>query len=482
MHQSHPHPSHGTCPFTPQPSATTKATLNRRTALRSTLAWAGAAVWTPRIQFAAGFRFPNSRPRIAAIGTGSRWSQKATGIDGAYGSAQDMQRFGDYVAVCDADGDRMANAAKLVAEWTGSEAQQSADYLELITQEHIDIVHISTPDHWHAKIAIEAMQVGKDIYCEKPMTLTIREGQMMRDTRRKNNRVVQIGTQQRSDRAFLTAIALIREGRIGQLRKATCGVGGAPSSPSLPEVQAPTQLDWDRWLGPAPDVPFRYLAGNNGETKSWSRGHYEFRWWYEYSGGKLTDWGAHHVDIATWAMNKTETGPVRIEPLHFKHPVPFVDGYPTDPTQYNTATEFSIRATYADGQELLIQHDGPNGILFEGTEGRIFVNRGRITGKAVDDLTQSSLPDGALEQVYKDRSLVDHFQNFFDACVSRKEPISDVDSHHRALTTCHLAAIAIRLGQPIDWDPTEEKILGNEAQNQFLTRECRQGYEIGLYQ
>ncbi len=217
---------------------------------------------------------------------------------------------------------------------------------------------------------------------------------------------------------------------------------------------------------------------DNGETKSWSRCHYEFRWWYEYSGGKLTDWGAHHVDIATWALGKTDTGPVFVDPVLAKHPVKFKDGYPTDDSRYNTATEFLIKATFADGKEIEIRHDKDNGILFEGTEGRIFVNRGRLSGVAVNELATKPLPDGAIEHVYKDCPLVDHFQNFFDAVVTRKEPISDVHSHHRALTTCHLAGIAARFGRPIRWDAEAQTIIGDAQAAGLIAREKRRGFEI----
>ena len=290
------------------------------------------------------------------------------------------------------------------------------------------------------------MLAGKDVYLEKPMTLTIEEGRKICDICRRTGRIVQIGTQQRSDEPFIRAIALIRAGRLGELKKATCGIGGAPTSPVMPVAEVPTQLDWNLWLGPAPEAPYHFLAGNNNETKAWSRCHYEFRWWYEYSGGKLTDWGAHHVDIATWGLRKTDTGPTEVNPLSVKHPVEFVDGFPVDKTRYNTATEFHITATFDDGKEIEIRHDLDNGILFEGTEGRIFVNRGRLTGQPVEDLAGNPLPASALEEVYKNRPLVDHFRNFFEAVRDSKEPISDVYSHHRALTTCHLAGIAARLG------------------------------------
>lgn len=452
--------------------------VSRRSALRSTLAWAGAAVVVTSAKRGFGFTSANERPRIAAVGTGSRWCQRATGVDGRYGSAPDMQKLGDYVMVCDADSSRVNRATGLVKEWTGAVPKAAGDYRAIIDNKNIDIVHISTPDHWHAKIAIEAMRAGKDVYCEKPMTLTIDEGRLMSEVCKESKRICQVGTQQRSNLNFIRAIALIRAGRLGEVRKATCGIGGAPTSPSIPKVEPPKSLDWNQWQGPVADVEYRYLSGDHGETKSWSRCHYEFRWWYEYSGGKLTDWGAHHCDIATWGLGKTETGPVSVDPIMVKHPVAFKDGFPLDDSMYNTATQFQIKATFADGKEIELRHDRDNGILFEGSKGRIFVNRGKLTGKPVEDLSSNPLPGGALEEVYKDRTLTDHFRNLVVACQDRNDPISDVHSHHRALTTCHLAGIAARLGRRIDWDPDQQRILKDKQANDFMSRDQRAGFEI----
>lgn len=450
---------------------------SRRTFLKASLACTGAAVLAQTGR-AHGFRSANDRPRIAAIGTGSRWCIKATGIDGPWGSAPDFKKYGDYVALCDVDSSRRALAVDLVQQWTGHTPTSHLDYREILDDDQIDIVHISTPDHWHAKIAIEAMQAGKDVYCEKPMTLTIAEGRRICDVCKQTGRVVQVGTQQRSDEQFVRAIALIQSGRLGILKKATCSIGGAPTSPAIPIAEVPPTLDWNLWQGPVPSRNFRFLAGDNGETKSWSRCHYEFRWWYEYSGGKLTDWGAHHVDIATWGLGKTDTGPVTIDPVMVKHPVELKDGIPVDPSRYNAATEFAILATFADGVEIGIRHDGDNGILFEGTKGRIFVNRGKLAGTPVEDLTSNPLPDGAMEAAYKNRPLVDHFRNFFEAARDRTEPISDVFSHHRALSTCHLAGIAARLNRKIHWDPQQEVIAGDKLAQDMVAREYRKGFEI----
>ena len=452
--------------------------ITRRQALATSLAWAGAAVITGRDARAAGYVSANDRPRVGAVGTGSRWSQRATGLNRDYGSAKDFRRYGDYVAVCDADANRVALAKPLVKGWTGTEPDGFADYRRILDRDDIDIVHITTPDHWHAKIAIEAMLAGKDVYCEKPMTLTIEEGQQICQVAKKTGRIMQVGTQQRSNMNFIKAVALVQSGRLGELKKATCSVGGGPTSPELPKADVPKGLDWNLWQGPVADVPFLLKSGARNETSSWSRCHYEFRWWYEYSGGKLTDWGAHHVDCATWALGKTETGPISIEPLVAEHPMPFKDGYPTKSDQYNTATKFKVLCKFADGVELTVQSDGRNGILLEGTKGRIFVNRGTCSGRAVDELKENPLPASAIETAYKGIKPTNHFQNFFDAATARQEPISDVFSHHRALTTCHLSAIAVRLNQKLQWDPTAEKIVGNAAAQSFISRDRRKGFEI----
>ncbi|MBN1852860.1 MAG: Gfo/Idh/MocA family oxidoreductase [Pirellulales bacterium] len=453
---------------------------SRRDFFKSSVFLAGPALLRTRSAAAAGFVAANERPRMAAIGTGSRWYIKATGIDGPWGAAPEMQKYGDYVAVCDVDASRCERAAELVRGWSDVVPSIHHDYRAVLDNPDIDLVHISTPDHWHAKIAIEALLAGKDVYCEKPLTLTIAEGRQINDVCRQTGRVVQVGTQQRSEQRFITAVAIIRAGRLGKVRKATCCIGGAPASPKIPVVTPPAELDWNMWQGPVSQTEFRYLAGDYGETKSWSRCHYEFRWWYEYSGGKLTDWGAHHVDIATWGLDKAGTGPVTVNPVFVRHPVEFQHGYPVDSSRYNTATEFLIRATFDDGIEIELRHDGDNGVLFEGTDGRIFVNRSRITGKPVEDLKSNPLPAGALEAVYKNRPLVDHFRNFFESVRDRLEPISDVFSHHRALSTCHLAGIAARFNRQIRWDPVGERILGDPAAQQLVGRDYRRGFEIEM--
>ena len=220
------------------------------------------------------------------------------------------------------------------------------------------------------------MLAGKDVYCEKPLTLTIDEGKLIEKVVKDTGRVFQVGTMQRTEsgQRFLQAVALVRAGRIGTVKKVTCGINGMKASPVIPEAPVPDGLDWEFWLGPAAKVPYRALpemrTGYGGGVPLYSNAHYAFRNWHEYSGGKLTDWGAHHVDIACWALGASETGPSRITPLEYNLPVEYKDGHPTVSDRYNAATTFKIKADMPNGVEMIITSEGDNGILFEGTKGR----------------------------------------------------------------------------------------------------------------
>ena len=332
------------------------------------------------------------RHRVGSIGTGGRW--QAVGKNAA--------EFADLVAVCDVDSNHLQKAIATVKKIQGTEPTAYADYQELLKRDDIDVVVIVTPDHWHSKIAIEALHAGKDVYCEKPLTLTIEEGNRIIEAVEQTGRVFQVGTQQRSEfnQRFLTAVAICRAGRLGKLQKTTCVIGGAPTSESLPAVDPPVELDWDRWLGPAPLTEFRSL--DIGKPHPITRAHNDFRWWYEYSGGKMTDWGAHHIDIAQWAFGFGDTGPIRITPKQVTHPVELdSDGMPTDPSRFNTATEFTVECEYKGGEILEIASGGRNGLLIEGDEGRIFVSRNDLSGAPVEALATNPLPSDLIETIYK---------------------------------------------------------------------------------
>jgi predicted dehydrogenase len=373
-----------------------------------------------------------------------------------------------------------------VEKGQGKKPDAYSDYRKILDRKDIDAVMIATPDHWHTKISVEAMKAGKDVYCEKPLTLTIDEGKLIEKVVQETGRVFQVGTMQRTeiDQRFLLAIALIRNGRIGTVKKVTCGIDSLESSPVIPAVGVPEGLDWDLWLGPAAKVPYLALPelrkGYGGGVPLFSNCHYSFRNWHEYSGGKLTDWGAHHVDIACWALGATDTGPSKITPVDYKLPVEYKDGNPVPSNQYNAATNFTIRAAMPNDVELIITSEGDNGILFEGTKGRFFVNRGKITGKPVEELKESPLPDGAIEKVYCGKVSANHTANFIEGIKSRKQPISDVWSHNRMLEICHLSNIAMRLGRELRWDPIKREIIDDAQANSFLKRENRKGFEINM--
>jgi predicted dehydrogenase len=395
--------------------------------------------------------------------------------------------FADCVAVCDVDAQHAMNGRNKVKDIQGKKGADYAvdmyeDYRRLLDRKDIDVVTIVTPDHWHSKIAIDAMRAGKDVYCEKPLTLTIHEGKQIRKVLQETKRVFQVGTQQRSEMGlrFLKAVAMVKEGRIGQVKRIVCDIGGAPTSFDIPEAPVPKELNWDMWLGQAPLVTYRRKE-NEGKGYPPSRTHYEFRWWYEYSGGKMTDWGAHHVDIASWAIGMDESGPETIEGIA-EHPCEFQNGYPTRDDCYNTATKFDVTVMCPGGVEMHIVSESPdgNGILFEGTKGRFFVSRGSMKGKPVEELEQNPISEDTLIRLYKGKQPGNHMRNFFECVVDRTDPISDVYSHHRAMTVCHLANIAIRLGKKLTWDAKSEQIVGDPEANQWLAREQRKGYEIDV--
>lgn len=439
------------------------------------------------VSAAASMPYFFSQPKTLASETREKIDKIPIGLIGAGGMGTGNMRAAsqwvEVVAIADADKGRQASSNK---ELSGGKADVYDDYQKILERDDIKVVHIATPDHWHTKPLIEAMLAGKDVYCEKPLTLTIDEGKMIRKVQKETGRIVQVGTQQRSTfNLFTKAVAMVADGRLGKIKEIQCAIGGAPSSPSIPVADVPAELDWDRWLGPAPKTDYRHRrAGKRRNTNC----HYEFRWWYEYSGGKLTDWGAHHVDIANWALqvNGQTAGPISIGGTS-EHPVEFKDGFPVDKTQYNTATKFNLSVNYADGAKMIIRHDTDNGILITGEKGRIFVNRRKLTGKPVEDLKDNPLPEDAIKKVYKNLPMEanerkQHWANFLHCHREQIEPISDVHSHMEMLNICHLAGISARFGRDLKWESVTEEIVGDDQANAFLSRPYREGYEIEMRQ
>jgi predicted dehydrogenase len=424
---------------------------------------------------------PSDRLRMGCIGVG----------DMGRGDARHFNGMVDIIAVCDADSlhmDMAQNDNNIGKRGTTLDTHK--DYRKILERKDIDVVSVVTPDHWHTKIAIEALQAGKHVFCQKPLTLTIEESQLIRAACKKYGKVFQVGTQQRSQRnQFALATLMVRKGLLGKVQKIICDIGGGPTCDAIPKAAVPATLDWEMWLGQAPLVD--YIATpevNDGNRKdAWprnSRTHYEFRWWYEYSGGKFTDWGAHHVDCAMWALDilGPGQGPVKFKPIVFDHPVPYKDGYPTENNRYNTSHTFDIECTFEDGLVLHVASDSKdgNGILFEGTEGRIHVNRERIKGKPHEDIKDTirdTFPDEEFNKLYNGKRFEDHKANFIRCIREGGVPVSDVDTHVQAMNVCHLSAIAARLGREVAWNPKTEK-TGDAQSQSFLTREQRKGYEI----
>ncbi|MFT3880970.1 MAG: Gfo/Idh/MocA family oxidoreductase [Gemmatales bacterium] len=436
------------------------SSTSRRDFLSVCGAAAGAMMIPTGRTMADDTKSPNARPRVGCIGNGGM----------GRGDASAAKRYGDIVAVCDVDRGHAESANKDIA---GGKAEIYEDYRKLLDRKDIDIVTVSTPDHWHTKITVDAMRSGKDVYCQKPLTLTIDEGKLLCQVTKQTGRVLQVGTQQRSEdnNMFLKAVAMVQGGRIGKVKRVTCAIGGGPKGGPFAKTKPPANFNWNVWLGQTPDVEFIK-----------ERGHGNFRWWYEYSGGKLTDWGAHHVDIAQWAIGMDQSGPVSIQVVSATHPLKMDKGMPTADDQYNTAMTFNIRCQFANGVEINIRDNAPdlgfdNGILFEGENGKFFVSRSKLTGEPVDELKKNPIEQAVLVKLRKGKRLDSHMGNFIECCRDRSVPVSDVWSHHRALTTCHLSNIAIRLGRDLKWNPSTEQIVGDAEANAWLGRKQRSGFE-----
>ena len=401
---------------------------------------------------------PNDRPGIGVIGCGGQGKWDTT----------NAANYGNILAVCDVDENRSADfAQRFTVE--GRVPAVYHDFRKLLDRDDIHIIVNTTPDHWHTLVNIAAARAKKDIYGEKPLTLTIDEGRHVISAVRENKVVLQTGTQQRSSQRFRMACELVRNGRLGKLQRARvwlpAGLRDGPFASSL----IPHGLDWNFWQGQAPATD--YVT---------QRCHGNFRFWYDYSGGTMTDWGAHHNDIAYWAIGLL--APTKVEAQHFAEPIP---------GGYTTFSEYEVNYTYENGVGLQINttkddsiygeklnpQGQRNGIRFEGTTGCIWVNRDEI--KASDpELLRTPLPENAIHLYVSNN----HMGNFFDCVRSRALPICDVETGHRSATMCHLGAIALRTGNKLTWDPVAERFTGFHAAkaNTYLAREMRKPYDYSF--
>ena len=402
---------------------------------------------------------PNERARIGAVGMryqGTVITDKAV-------------EYGDVVAICDVDEQVGKKAVEHFGGSAGKKADFYVDHRKMLERNDLDVIMIGTPDHWHTPILLDSVRSGRDVYCEKPLTLTVDEGKVLIKAIEETKKVVQIGAWQRSDENFRLACEMVRAGRIGKLQTVDVVLGknvvGGPFMPKDP----PSYFHWDRWLGQAPFVP--YIA---------ERSHYTFRWWYAYSGGQMTDWGTHHLDIASWGIGLENEGPLEVEGTA---------KYPDTPNGYDVALDYSAKYTYPGDVVLTVADNGRNGIMFNGTEGRIFVNRGTVSGKPIEDRAQNSFDRGDYKLYDFDNfdrpartgkldAIINHMGNFFDCCRARKMPLANVYTEHRSSTLCHIGNIAQRLGRKLKWDPKAERFVDDPEANSFLKREQRKGYEF----
>jgi len=355
------------------------------------------------------------------------------------------------VAACDVDKLKLERSSKGIVEKHYADKKVASykgcdtyhDFRDVLARTDIDAVVISTPDHWHTAISIAACQAGKDIYCEKPLTQTIAEARAMVNAVRKYNRVFQTGSMQRSSREFRFACELVRNGYIGDIQHVTVGVGGPPEDKPLPAEPVPDYLDWDMWVGPAMWRPY-----NNDLAPHISfDGFPNWRYHSYYGGGGMTDWGAHHFDIAQWALGMDKSGPVEILPP---------DGKDIKVLTYR----------YASG--IPMTRDNANGVLFEGTTGKVEVNRGYL--KTWPDNLKDQVIGADKIQLYNSRN---HYTDWLDAIRKRSEPICDVAIGASSVTVCHLGNIAYTLKRPLKWDPAREVFPGDDEANRMLSRPYR---------
>ncbi len=397
---------------------------------------------------------PNDKPGVALIGCGGR----------GRGVAREAAALGQMLAVCDVDDANLAQAQK-----TWPEAKLYKDFRKLLERDDVHIIVNGTPDHWHTLVNLAALKAGKDIYSEKPLTLTIDEGKRLVQAVRDSKRVLQTGSQQRSDKNFRLACELVRNGRIGKLKHVNVWLPHGRREGPFETTPVPAGLDWDMWQGPVAKTDY---------VKE--KTHVTFRYFWEYSGGTTTDWGAHHNDIALWGTGFERSGPVSIEGQSLA---------PMIPGGFTAASEYAVAYTYANGVTQLTRSTHGNdwkgsvldkavqqhGVRFEGTGGWIFVTRGKIEASHGDLLT-TPLPASAKRLYTSDN----HMKNFFDCVRSRQQPICDVEIGHRSVTVCHLGVIAMRLGRALKWNPATEQFVGDADANKWLAREQRKPWSYEM--
>lgn len=406
--------------------------------------------------------FPYVVPASALAGAGNAPSERITlGFIGAGKQSQHLMRSflnspgTQVLAACDVDRLKLERGKKIVEDFSAGKSGGAykgcdiyGDFRDLLARSDIDAVVISTPDHWHAIMVIQSAQAGKDIYCEKPLSQTIAEARAMVNAVRRYGRVFQTGSMQRSDWHFRLGCELVLNGYIGQLKHVTVSIGGPPEDNPLPTEPVPDYLNWDFWLGPALWRPYNPELSPHISFD----GYPHWRYNSTFGGGGMTDWGAHHFDIAQWGMGMDESGPVEI--------------IPPDGKDYKVLTY-----KYASG--VTMTRDKADGVLFTGTKGQVETNRGRLRTMPEELKNQQIGPNEI--HLYESKN---HYVDWLDAIRNRSKPICDIETGCRSVTVCHLGNIAYKLGRPLKWDPQREAFVGDDDANRLLSRAMRSPWHL----
>ncbi|MCE5185615.1 MAG: Gfo/Idh/MocA family oxidoreductase [Planctomycetaceae bacterium] len=454
--------------------------MKRRDFLKNSFVTTGSLIGMPAILTSCSFgqTARNGKINIGQIGFG----RIARSHDLPLTIKHDMCRV---VAVADVDSKRAQDGKKWIEDYYAKKTGQAnyvdvkvyADYKEMLADKNIDAVIISTPDHWHAQPAMEAALAGKDIYMQKPTSLTIAEGRQMADVMKKTGRIFQLGSQQRSTNPwphFKRVCELVRNGKIGQLQNIKIGLPSDPSGPEEPEMPVPPNLNYEMWLGSTPLVYYtenRVHPQNGYDRPGWLRCE-------QFGAGMITGWGVHHLDIAHWGMGAEFTGPVEIE------------GTAEFPKSglWDVHGDYNVVAKYANGVTMNVSTVHPNGIRFEGTEGWIFVTRGSTRVTDSDPMTGDPNKSPVLvsdRKIYdavigpNDVHLYDSPEqhlNWLQCILSRKEPISPAEVAHRSCSACLLSHIAMKLKRKLRWDPAKEQFIDDAEANGMIARPQRKPY------
>ena len=447
--------------------------LNRRTFIKKTSATAIAAS-LPTIVPASVFgkNAPSNRIQVGQIGCGRIARDHDMPGTMQYDTAQ-------LVAVCDVDQNRLKDGKKLVDQYYQNKGKKADtkmfdNYQDLIAHKDIDAVLISTPDHWHAQPAIEAALAKKNVYLQKPTSLTVEEGRLLSDIVQKQKITLQVGTQQRSSPQFRYAAELVRNGRIGKLHTVKVGLPGDPSGPVAQTEAIPSALNFDAWLGSTPEMEYSEMLVHpkvGYGRPGWLRKE-------QFGAGMITGWGQHHFDSAAWGMNTEYTGPIRVEAIA---------DFPKNGS-WDVHGDFLVKAEYENGITMLTSGGYPNGIRYEGEEGWIFVTRGAYRATASDpipvnngvkslDASDPKLLESVIgpNEIHLYKSDEQH-GNWLECIKSGKQPISPVEIGHRACTVCLVSHIAMKLPRQLEWNPEQERFVNDAEANALLSRTQRAPY------